>query len=148
MAYVQDFQIFFTSENNEVESNKSVSFRRFYGHEQQQNCEQQNDVLFVDEKSFLRWKFIAKHPAKYDILIATHSLSELPMEDFLKYYFGLLDDDNLMVEWILYSTSIFDPTPSEAKKKFNILLKKYEIARRLYTEAYTVAHFILHRKQV
>ena len=37
---------------------------------------------------------ILLHPSQYNVLIATHSLSELPMEDFLKYYLGLLDDDN------------------------------------------------------
>ena len=148
MAYVQDFQKFFISKNNEVELNKNISFERFSSHEEHQNILGQNDILFVDEKSFLRWKYFAKHPSQYNVLIATHSLSELPMEDFLKYYLGLLDDDNLMVEWILYSTSIFDPSLSEAKEKFNILLKKYEIVRRLYTEGYSVGHFILHRKRL
>ena len=148
MAYVQDFQKFFISKNNEVELNKNVSFERFRSHEEHQNSLGQNDILFVDEKSFLRWKFFSKHPSPYNVLIATHSLSELPMEDFLKYYFGLLDDNNLMVEWILYSTSIFDPSLSEAKEKFNILLRKYEIAKQLYTEDYSVGHFILHRKRL
>ena len=107
MAYVQDFQKFFISKNNEVELNKNISFERFSSHEEHQNILGQNDILFVDEKSFLRWKYFAKHPSQYNVLIATHSLSELPMEDFLKYYLGLLDDDKIAN---VHLTKAFDST--------------------------------------
>ena len=83
----------------------------------------------------------------YDLLIATHSLSELPMEDFLMYFYALLHDDDMSVQWVIYSTSIVDPNPKESKEKLNIILSRYEIVEKFYTEHYTVAHYALRRRR-
>ena len=152
LDYVQRFQSFFVLKNNQIIQKRVIQIHHYDVNIRNQNennhgiLDNVNNIFFVPSSNVNHWRYFAKHPVTYDLLIATHSLSELPMEDFLMYFYALLHDDHMGVRWVVYSTSIVDPNPKESKEKLNIILSKYEIVEKFYTEHYTVAHYVLRRR--
>ena len=153
LDYVQRFQSFFVSKNNQILQKRVIQIHHYdvNNRNQYENnhgvLDNVNSIFFVPSPNVNHWRHFAKHPVTYDLLIATHSLSELPMDDFLMYFYALLHDDHMGVRWVIYSTSTVDPNPKESKEKLNIILSKYEIVEKFYTENYYVAHYALRRRQ-
>ena len=84
---------------------------------------------------------IRRELAAADVLIGTHSWSELPLDDFLWYYDALLP----LAEHLLYATQVRWPSPELTRKKLNYIEKMMMPQVKVLTEQDNVELFVFSR---